>query len=92
MARRGSDLVARVRMSNSGATDLSGVETWVTDRGRRVGRTSVALDAGESAVRRIRWDLDRPHRRHVVRAIIDPSDRVSESDETDNRDRWVIRP
>ena len=87
--RDGDRVVARVRFSNLGDTDLTGVAYRVTDRGRAREGT-VDLAAGDSVVRTVSWRPAHPDARQVLVAVVDPANLVAESDEANNRDRRVL--
>ena len=90
--RHGERLVGRVRISNLGDTDLTGVAYRLSDRGHRVRQGTVDLAAGDSVVRTVRWRPSRPGARQPVVAVVDPAGLIAESDERNNRDRRVLAP
>ncbi|HET7385813.1 MAG TPA: CARDB domain-containing protein [Nocardioidaceae bacterium] len=71
-------------IENSGDTAVSGVRTQISDNGSVVGLTpGVDLASGETATQQTTWRAK--GRAHVVTAVVDPQNAITESDESDNK-------
>jgi hypothetical protein len=88
VTRSGSSFVGKVVVSNTGGTQVNGVETTVTDNGKAVGTQTSSLAAGASTTLTFTWKATPGS--HAVAASVDPRNLVAESNEADNKQTTTV--
>jgi subtilase family serine protease len=76
-------------VKNTGTTAVNGFATAVYDNGKLVGTKTTTLAAGQSATLTFTWKATGGS--HTITGVVDPADKIAESNEGDNKAATVLR-
>jgi len=83
VTKSGGQYTDKLVVKNSGLTTVSGFVTRVLDNNKVVGSKTSTLAPGKSVTVSVGWKATAG--KHMVVGVIDPADKVDESNEADNK-------
>jgi subtilase family serine protease len=83
VTRSGGQFTDKLVVKNTGLTTVSGFVTSVLDNGKSVGSKTSTLAAGASTTLSISWKVTPGQ--HTVEGVVDPANKIAESNESDNK-------